>query len=367
MKRALIVLVLMACDEGRVQPPFVRSDVGVRAGDDGAVTDDASVRADAAMRRDSSFTPFDDDAAVVAAPDGGMRCPPGFVLNGTMCVANVPGNPALHTRDEVCAAFRMGHIENASNGGFSKSNAMCDPGSVSRDGLDDALRRLTFQRWLAGIGPATESESAHTRAQACALIAAWNPVGPQAHSPAPSAECYTAEGAGAAGQSNIAWGNGTAAQAIDQWMEDNGNDTTFGHRRWMLNPPLSDVGIGAYVGGNNYGSSSCLSVFGSGGSSTGPAMIAYPPPGFVPDVLARQVWTLQGQVPTSNLAITVRSNGAVLPTAIAVLNGNYGNSSGLRIDRMGWNPMRDQTYEVEVTGDGVAPIQFSMTPISCPP
>ncbi len=318
-----------------------------------------------------------DDAATLPGPDGGVASGSDAAAPGRDATAPVgrdagpvdaPGDPNLHTREEVCAAWAAAQVENAPNGGFTKSDAMCDPGQVSREGLDDALRRLDFHRWLAGIGPAREGEANHAAAQACALISAWNPAGQQAHSPPASATCYTPAGASAAGSSNIAWGNGTAASAIDQWIVDRGSESTFGHRRWLLNPPLSGVGIGAYQGGNNYGSASCIIVFGSGGASTGPDTIAYPPPGFVPQELARLGWTLQGRVPQRNLTVTVtaQSSGMVMPTTITALIGNYGGSSGLYLERDGWQPTAGETYQVEVGGDGAQPFRYAISPVDCP-
>lgn len=341
---------------------------------------DATTSADAGLatpRADAS-SPADAAVSCGSCPSDGRcsgtpptcTCAPGFVLDASAnaCVAAVPGSPALRTRAEVCAAFAAGYVQNASGGGFTAGAAMCDPGTLSREGLDDALRRLDFHRWLAGVGPASEGVTEHAGAQACALISAWNPAGQQAHSPSPDATCYSLPGAQAAGSSNIAWGNGSAASAIDQWIEDYGNDTTFGHRRWLLHPRLSDVGIGAYQGGNNYGSASCITVFGSSGVATAPDVIAYPPPGFVPARLAELTWTLQGVVPQRDLAVTVRarSSGAVMAASVEALFGNYGSSPGLRIVREGWRVVTDETYDVEITGDGSSAISYAITPISCP-
>jgi hypothetical protein len=309
------------------------ADVGARDdADASARADGASGAADAGAR--DAATPdasAADPCAALACPTGARctgspracACPPGFVVRGPACVTDAPGSPDTHTEAEVCATWRAGHAERAAGGGFTKSDASCDPGALSRDGLDDALRRLNMHRWLAGLAATRDDDDANARAQACALVSAWNPVGPQAHSPMPGATCYTEAGAAGAGSSNIAWGNGTAASAIDQWMIDLGNDTTFGHRRWQLNPTLSDVGIGAYVGCNNYGSSSCLGVFGMSGPSTGPRVIAYPPPGFVPSAIADWTWTVQGELPSGVLTVEIRaaSTDTVLEARVVRLDG----------------------------------------------
>ena len=55
-----------------------------------------------------------------------------------------------------------------------------------------------------------------------------------------------------------------------------GNDTTLGHRRWILHPPLGPIGIGFY------GDASCLGVFGMSGGGTSGDWYSYPPTGAVP-------------------------------------------------------------------------------------
>ncbi len=336
------------------------------AGEPADASDGGTTMVDAGVSGCSAMT-CQANARCVSGP-ARCECLPGFVVNGGACVANLPGNPALHTKAEVCQAWQAAHVENAANGGFSVSTATCDPGTVSRDGLDDALRRLNTFRWLAGLGPTTEDPGNDTRAQGCALVSAWNPAGPSAHFPSSSATCFTAGGASGAGSSNIAWGSGTAANAMDQWFEDWGNDTTYGHRRWLLNPPLSDVGIGLYRGGNNYGSASCITVFGMSGSGPSPAWVAWPAPGYVPSDLMHTQWTVQGNVPGgATVTVTRQSDGQTLDTSVEWLQGSYGNSSALKLTRNGWSPVAGETYHVTIVGgaSGASAIEYDLTPTQC--
>jgi uncharacterized protein YkwD len=288
--------------------------------------------------------------------------------DGGTCVPTDPGNPANHTKPEVCQAWATGHAATASGDGFTVSATTCDPGQLSRAALDDTLSRLNMHRWLAGLGPVTDNATESDRAQKCSVISAWNSVGPQAHYPPSTATCYTAEGAAGAGSSNIAWGCQSGPDAIDQWIVDNGNETTFGHRRWLLNPPLGPVGIGFYRGGNNYGTASCITVFNSGSAGPRPSVIAFPPPGFAPMEIAQWPWTVQGNVPQSDLdaGVTRVSDGAALAVSIEALQGNYGMSSGLLLRRVGWNPALNETYHVTIVGAGTSPIEYEVKPVSCP-
>lgn len=300
------------------------------------------------------------------APPAHCECSPGFVADAGACLPGDPGVPALRSQDQVCAKYHLGVLTRTGDG-FTVTAATCDQGVLSRDAIDDALTRLNLHRWLAGLGPAGDDASADDAAQKCALVSAWNPAGPSAHFPQPGATCYTPGGASGAGSSNLAWGCGTAADAIDQWMIDSGNDTTFGHRRWLLSPPLGPVGIGLYRGGNNYGSASCLGVLGSSGGGPDPGVIAYPPPGFVPLELAQWTWTVQGALPGGTLGATVTraSDGAAQDVTLAPLQGSYGYSSALSLTRNGWSPAAGETYHVTITGTG-APLTYDVKPVHCP-
>jgi uncharacterized protein YkwD len=294
---------------------------------------------------------------------GHCACVPGF--QGTTCTPIPPGSPAARTAAEVCTARTASLPSRANGDGFTTSTATCDPGQLSRDALDDTLARLNFFRWLVGLGPTTDDTSDDAVAQKCALISAWNPAGPSAHFPQPSATCYSTDGAAGAGSSNIAWGSGSGPDAIDQWMIDNGNQTTFGHRRWLLNPPLGPVGIGFYRGGNNYGSASCIRVFGGSGSAITQPLTAFPPPGFSPAEFATWPWTIHGDLPASMSVIVTASDGGVLPTQLNVLTPNYGQNAAF-LDRQGWAPVAGEVYRVTVSGSGVPDVSWDVKPVSCP-
>ncbi|MDP3153829.1 MAG: CAP domain-containing protein [Archangium sp.] len=295
-------------------------------------------------------------------------CGPGFTGDGSSCTPVAPGTPETRTSAQVCTAWSAAQTRKEAGDGFSNTTTTCDPGAISRNALDDALARLNFYRWLVGLGPTADDSGANSTGQACAVVSAWNPAGPAAHFPQSSATCYTQAGAGGAGSSNIAWGARDATDAIDLWMIDFGNETTFGHRRWLLNPPLGPVGIGHYRGGNNYGSASCISVFGSSGSSVRPEFVAFPPPGFSPLELTQWHWTIHGNIPLSGTTVSVTrtGDGVEMPTRLEILNGSYGQAT-VAVFRDGWNPVAGQTYHVRLVGTGgLGVVEYDVKPTSCP-
>lgn len=295
-------------------------------------------------------------------------CDPGFVSTGSGCEAALPGDPALHTEQEVCDQWSQGH-DLIDPSPWSAGPTECDPGTLSRDGIDDTLVRINMFRWLVGLGPVSDSDSLNDMNMWCAVVSSWNPPGGgyNPHSPDPSRKCYTTEGAQGAGQSNIAWGPGHPAHAIDQFIQDSGNYTTFGHRRWIFNPPLGPVGIGYYAGGGSYGDAECLAVFGASGGGPFPEWIAFPPPGFAPLSIVEWVWTFHHQqsVSAAQMTVTRQSDSADLAMETMPLSGGYGSYSTIAFRPDGWSPAANETYLVNISGVGAGDITYEVKPTNC--
>ena len=300
------------------------------------------------------------DGAVAPSPDAGSSITP--VDSGPVV------DPTMHAQADVCMRYAASAVVAPSF--FSKSATTCDPGQLTADGIGNAVARVNFHRWLAGLAPVVAADAQNGLAQSCALVSAWNPAGPAAHFPATSAECYTQDGAAGAGSSNIAWGSSDPVAAIDQWVYDSGNETTMGHRRWILNPPLDPIGFGLYLGGDaGYGAAACMVVFGQGGTGPRPDFIAYPPAGYVPLGLAQTTWTYAADnVDFSAVTVTVTrmSDAAALPVTIIPLQnpggGNYPNATSFAPS--GWSPAAGETYRVTVSAGG-ATKTYDVKPVAC--
>ena len=295
---------------------------------------------------------------------GSCSCAAGYLFEGGACVPEAGSDPTLHSEADVCMRWRD---SGSGTAGFTVSEVMCDAGQLSPEAIDEGMGRIHFYRWLSGLGPASTAES-HVQAQACALVSSWNPAGPAAHSPGPDSVCYSPEGAAGAGSSNIAWGSRTTVAAIDQWVQDNGNATTMGHRRWILNPPLSGVQLGLYRGGTSYGGAACMGVFGRSGDGRRPEWFALPPPGVSPLGLPVSTWTFHASWSFAGVTVQVTrmSDGADLPVTILPLSsgggGGYSNATSFRPD--GWSREAGETYRVNiVAGDQSA--EYDVRPVDC--
>lgn len=293
-------------------------------------------------------------------------CDPGFADMGGACLAVPPGDPSVHTQQEVCDKWTSGHVVTTPDPLIT--NGMdCDPGTLKQGAITDTLLRLNMFRWFNGLGPTTSDPGLNQTDQYCANMESWWDFssGQSPHSPPASAKCYTAQGASGAGMSNIAWGNGPA-DSIDQFFEDNGNETTMGHRRWLVNPPLGPVGIGYWEGGGQYGSAECLAVFGSSGGGPTPPWVAVPNQGFVPLQIATWTWTFHASG-ANNAAISVLrvDDNTPLPITIKKLSQGFGVEA-ISWTKNGWQAEAGKTYRVTVSGLGGGDVVYDVKPVDCP-
>jgi len=294
-------------------------------------------------------------------------CDPGFADNGGSCAAVDPGDPTLRTSAQVCSRWASDHVITDANP-FSSSGADCDIGTLSQGGLNDTLTRINLYRWLSGLGPTSDDPALNATDQKCANLESWWDFssGGSPHSPPSSSKCYTPEGASGAGMSNIAWGNGPA-DSIDQFIQDNGNETTMGHRRWIVNPPLGPVGIGYWEGGGTYGRAECLAVFGSQGGGPNPSWVAVPNQGFVPLTIATWTWTfhssLGGTVNATPTVLRVSDNTPLAVTKLPLSQG-YGQDC-ISWKPNGWTAVANETYRVTISGLTGGDITYDVKPVSC--
>ena len=261
----------------------------------------------------------------------------------------------------VCERWKADRAD-LSEGTWTGSVATCDPGDVTGVARANTLRQVNLFRFLAGLPAVIEDPAKSVSSQACALMQDANKM--LSHSPPTTWTCYTDVGATAAGQSNIATTRGV--RAIGLYMNDRGNETTIGHRRWILSNSLGPIGMGSTSG------YSCLMTIGGTGKAN-KAFVPWPPVGDVP----LQALTIEGsldavgwsiQSDTINLAgaqVTVTDAGTSLPVTVMQLPANYGSKYAISFVPMGWSTAAGHTYSVAVTGTALG-ISYDVNVVSCP-
>ena len=294
-------------------------------------------------------------------------CNPGFIMQGGACTAAPAGDPTSHTQQQVCDRWKAGHVVTEPNP-LTTTGAECDAGTLKQAAIVDTLTRINMFRWMDGLGPTSDDPTYDADAQKCSNLESWWPwMGGSPHQPPSTSKCYTAAGGATAGESNIAWGSGHPAQAIDQFMQDNGNETTLGHRRWILNPPLGPVGIGYWEGGGMYGNAECLRIFGTSGGGPNPPWVAIPTAGFAPIETATWTWSFHGSlgnIPGATASVLRVDDNTTLPVKMMPLSQGYAQDT-TSWTPVGWTAEAGKTYRVTVSGLSGGDVVYDVKPVAC--
>ena len=298
-----------------------------------------------------------------AAGATAMMMPTGGVGPGTVSVEpSATGDRA--TPEGVCARWKADRAD-LSEGMWTGNVMSCDAGDMAPSARAAALSSLNVYRWLADLPAITTDPQKDMEAQACALLQRAN--NSLSHNPPSSWTCYMDVGAKAAGRCNIS--SGPAVSSVDGYMIDPGNETTIGHRRWILSNSIGPTGIG---GTDRH---SCLMTTGS--MRVGKAWQAWPGPGIIP-IQATQMgfgnwvqsldstgWTVQSDtVNLGSATVTVTSDGMDMPVTVTQLMPGYGSRYAFRFNPMGWKTTAGKTYTVEVNGAPM-PIKYDVEVVDC--
>lgn len=290
---------------------------------------------------------------------GGMASSTGATMAASSSSSSGSGGNNPNDPVAVCARWKADRSD-MSEGQWSGSLNSCTPGDISASARDNALRVVNLYRWLAELPEVVHEAGRNQAAQACALMMTANQK--LSHNPPQSWNCYSQEGKAAAGKSNIATTPGVAA--VDLYMIDPGNDTTIGHRRWILSNSVGPIGLGST---DSY---SCMHVL-SGSGNAKASYTAFPSPGPFPmqgfnvsfTSLDKTGWTIQSDSITVNTNVTVTENGNSLPVKVFELLPNYGSKSAIRFTPDGWKAEAGKSYRVQVAS---TPIDYTVDVINCP-
>ncbi|WAS97939.1 CAP domain-containing protein [Nannocystis punicea] len=266
---------------------------------------------------------------------------------------------------EVCGRWTADRAD-MSEGTWDGDVAGCLAGDTGAPGRDNALKLVNLYRWLAGLPPVGHDAGLDAKAQQCALMMHAN--GQLSHEPPMKWKCYTADGAQAAMNSNISSTPGVVA--VDLYMVDPGNATTFGHRRWILSNGLGPIGLGSTA------VNSCMWVIGGqgGGSAT---WTAWPPAGVVPidaihvpevpwSDVDQTGWTIQSDALDLGAAqVSITEGGVDKPVQLTTLMGGFGSASAIAMTPQGWVSEAGKTYTVQVNGVP-QPFSYEVQVVACP-
>lgn len=166
----------------------------------------------------------------------------------------------------------------------------CITGAPNPDDIRAYVAIWNYQRSLAGLSmlqPVTSGPYIQAAHEAAMIMSANNKL---SHYPERDGfRCITDAGKAGAGASNIALGYGTLGSMASGFANDSGvKNDPVGHRRWLLNPPLTQGAVGF----SDYGRTTAQIVLDIGtansprtlfqGETTVPEFVAWPSPGYFP-------------------------------------------------------------------------------------
>jgi uncharacterized protein YkwD len=237
---------------------------------------------------------------------------------------------------------------------WSGDHGSCRAGQTASAFRNSMAKRINYFRAMAGVPAAVQlSDEFNAKAQAAALMMSVNRQ--LSHSPAPTWECYSTEGAEAAGRSNLFLGV-YGRNAIDGYMRDAGSGNYFvGHRRWVLYPQTKVMGTGDIPPADGYPASNALWVF--DGNTFGPRpdtreqFVAWPPPGYVPYQVVFPRWSFAyAGADFSSASVSVMSNAGSIPVQLQPVVDGYGENTIVWEPQVafGTPPASDTAYSVLV-------------------
>jgi hypothetical protein len=239
---------------------------------------------------------------------------------------------------------------------WTGSHANCNAGETSPAFREAVELRINYFRSMAGL-PATIqlSDEYNRKAQQAALMMSVN--GQLSHNPPPSWLCYTAEGAEAAGSSNLFLGV-YGPSAITGYIEDPGSGNYFvGHRRWILYPQTLHMGTGDIPNTGGYWPSNALWVFDDNMWNPRPQIrqeyVAWPPRGYIPYQVVFPRWSFAyADADFSGAVVMMSSGGQNIPVALQPVANGYGENTLVWVPDLSFGapPPGDTAYDVAVTG-----------------
>lgn len=262
---------------------------------------------------------------------------------------------ALNTRDRaaVVAAYTAEFNRTEPSSGWDGDVNTCRSGTTAGAYQLSVLQRVNWYRSMAGLPDVSYNTALNQNAQDAALINSAE--GALSHTPAGSVKCYTQSGRTGAENSNLALGL-VGVTAADGYIDDEGdNNTSVGHRAWLLSRTLGGIATGDIEAGDKHYPANAIYVNGGGGTVATPrdGYIAWPPSGFVPDAVlyARWSFTTGGTgVSYQNAEVTVTGPNGAVPVEINARSGFLEAGIVFTPALPSRKGTSDTTYTVNITG-----------------
>jgi hypothetical protein len=241
-------------------------------------------------------------------------------------------------REEVRNFFNTVYAASANAAlGWTGHAETCDAGTTDAAFRDLAALRINWYRAMAGVPAWIVFDQAYsTNDQAAALMMSVNNA--LSHTPPATWLCYTANGANAAGKSNLALGQ-AGPDAVNGDIEDFGaNNDAVGHRRWLLLPQTETMGTGDVPSSGGARAANAIWVLdsrsiGNPRPATRESYVCWPPPGYVPYPVVYARWSFSyPNADFSSASVVMTSNGVPVAVTLEPVRTGYAENT------LAWRP-----------------------------
>jgi uncharacterized protein YkwD len=238
--------------------------------------------------------------------------------------------------------------------GWTGNTLNCIAGATSKENKAASLTALNYVRAMADLPPVKLNSTLTKQAQAGALISEANRR--LTHTPSSRSLCYSRDGYRGTSRGNISLGftnnlgelsGATGARVVAGYMTDDGElNKPVGHRRWILYPRLTEVGLGDTDYANN--------MVVMGGKTTVPKSqwVTWPTAGYFPRELEPQGrWSISyANADFKNASVSVKTpDGLVSPIKRTIRNGYADNTLAWDMQLPKGYNATNADYEVSVT------------------
>jgi hypothetical protein len=170
---------------------------------------------------------------------------PSSVVEPTTSTTPPPNPGFLDTsnRESTLAAWKAINELPGHKIQWTGSASRCNPGTTNQDFKENILVRVKWFRAMAGVDTniVLNPESSRLAQEAALVMLANNEL---SHDPDSSWECFTEDAFEGAQHSNLSLGD-YGVESVDGYIEDYGEENiSVGHRRWLLDPQLTEIGTG---------------------------------------------------------------------------------------------------------------------------
>ncbi len=233
---------------------------------------------------------------------------------------------AICVRDETTPLGWTGRYSTGDGGSTSVA------GSTSSAFKEAVILRINAMRALAGV-PATVTllDTYSAKDQQAALMMSVNDQ--LNHSPPSTWICYTADGALAAGNSNLDLADNGPHAISNGYIADFGDPNgAVGHRRWILYPQTQTMGTGDVPSlGVNYAANATWVIdshFYDPRPPTRTPYVAWPAEGYMPAPLIYPRWSYSYPgADFSHATVTMTRDGAPVAVQLEAVDNDYGENT----------------------------------------